>query len=395
LPLTQTDPIAAHGPRNSGDPTDGTIHVTHVLAPSDIGGLERVVQALSVVHPGRRVQSSVIAIVENGHPCSFANDVREDGGEVVELTVGARAYLKERALLRAILRTRRPHVVHTHGFRPDVVAASVARSLDIPVVSTVHGFTGGGWRVRMYERLQCRALRNAAAVVAVSTDTSAKLVARGVPASRITVIRNGWAGNESAFLSRDEARALLGLSPEATVIGWVGRMSAEKAPLLLVHALERMAGDAARPIAVFVGDGPQRSAVQRAAEICGMGERVRFAGSVPHAARILRAFDVFALTSTTEGTPIAILEAMAAGVPIVSTAVGGVPDVLGPELAWLVRPDDPEAMAKALSEAVGQRGAAQERASRASERLHKNFSGQAWLSAYENLYREVLARSRC
>ena len=369
----------------------GRIHVTHILAPAHVGGLERVVQGLARGHAGRGERVTVIAVLEHGQSCQFAEEL----GGAVEMTViraGARAYLKERSLIRAALRAGRPDVVHTHGFRPDVIGGSAARSLGIPVVSTVHGFTGGGWRIELYERLQCRALGSADAVVAVASDTARRLIERGVPAERIQVIPNGWTGHDTPPLERSEARVALGLPRDATVVGWVGRMSSEKAPLLLVRAVERMTDDH-RPLVIFIGDGPERATCERAVALAGLGDSVRFVGNVQRAARVFRAFDVFCLTSDTEGTPIALLEAMAAGVPIVATAVGGVPDILSDESAWLVEPRDADALARAVTEALERRAEADERARVAAATLDARFSNQAWLDAYQVLYRQVLARS--
>src|SRR5439155_136427 len=98
-----------------------------------------------------------------------------------------------------------PDVVQTHGYRPDVLDAGAARRLGIPVVTTVHGYTGGSWRNRLYERLQRRAFRRFDAVVAVSQRLADSLTHDGVPRDRVHLIRNAWAGAEP-LLDRDAAR---------------------------------------------------------------------------------------------------------------------------------------------------------------------------------------------
>ena len=113
---------------------------------------------------------------------------------------------------------------------------------------------------------------------------------------------------------------------------------------------------------------------------------MKFHGNVPGAARMLAAFDMLALSSRTEGTPMVLLEAMAAGVPIVATAVGGVPDILSAGEASLVAPNDPRALAAALDATLADTSLAQSRASAARERVAREFDHATWLDRYEQIY---------
>jgi glycosyltransferase involved in cell wall biosynthesis len=139
----------------------------------------------------------------------------------------------------------------------------------------------------------------------------------------------------------------------------------------------------------FIGDGPDRTALTQRAEELGIAQHVRFHGRIRDAASFLRAFDVVALSSRTEGTPMVILEAMSAGVPIVATRVGGVPDMLSSQEAMLVPCEDPTALAGAIRSALTEPAASAERASRAHARLIAEFDTHAWLAQYETLYRSI------
>jgi glycosyltransferase involved in cell wall biosynthesis len=112
-------------------------------------------------------------------------------------------------------------------------------------------------------------------------------------------------------------------------------------------------------------------------------------GALPNAGHLLPAFDLFMLSSRTEGTPITVLEAMAAHIPIVATAVGGVPDMLSNDEAWLVPPEQPEALAAAISDAIRNPADAHARATRARERLERDFNVETWLTQYESIYRSI------
>jgi len=364
--------------------------ILHVLAPGAVGGLERVVRSLAAGHRalGHRVCVAVIHEAGQGdHP--FVTALSELGIEVIPLRVAPRAYRTERAMIAELCGTLRPDVVHTHGYRADVVDAGVARSQRIPTVTTVHGFTGGGWKNRVYERLQRYAFRQFDAVVAVSRPLAEALVREGVPLGRVHEIRNAW-DDAVTFLDHSAACSVLGVPSDGFRLGWVGRVSPEKGPDVMLQALALL-GDTAVRLSML-GDGPERDRLQRRGEALGVAARMTWHGTVVEAASLFRAFDVFVLSSRTEGTPMALFEAMAAGVPIVATAVGGVPQVVSSAEAILVPPDDPTRLAAAIRETLRDPGAARDRARAARCRLEREFAVQPWLERYDMLYHTLAQR---
>jgi len=308
------------------------------------------------------------------------------GVRAERLEVPPRRYRMERRLVRELLESCRPMLFHSHGYRPDVVDRGVARRLRIPTLSTVHGFTGGGPRNRLYERLQVRSLRRFDRVVAVSRPLMQFLETRGVRRERLRCIPNGW--SDGTFLSRNEARRVLGLGETGFVIGWIGRLSAEKGPDVFLRALAAMG--APDVLACILGDGPDAERTRALAAELGLEARVRWCGVVPDAARVAPAFDVIALTSRTEGTPMVLLEGIAAGVPVVATRVGGVPDVVSEEEVTLVPSEDSEAVASALSALLADPFTAQARALAARVRLARERDTASWVRQYEAVYRELV-----
>ncbi|HXF96799.1 MAG TPA: glycosyltransferase family 4 protein [Gemmatimonadales bacterium] len=360
--------------------------VLHVLTPTPGGGVEPVVSALTLGFRGSPVRCRVAVVIPAGHhpPC-FLAPLRNGGIEVYTIEVPRRGYLRERAAIEQLCRRLRPDVVHTHGYRADVVDGPAARRLGIPVITTAHGFTGGGPKNRVYQWLQRRAWRRFDAVVAVSRPLMAQL-ARWVPSERLHCVPNAWYPAEPP-LEPAAARRALGVGPDELRVAWVGRLSAEKGPDVLIEALARLRDI---PVTVsFLGAGPLREALEAQAARLRVADRIRWHGLVPGAARLLPAFAALALTSRTEGTPIVLLEAMAAGVPIVATAVGGVPDVVSEREAVLVPPDDPEAVATALREVLAAGSRTHRRVEAARARLERDFPLAAWLERYERVYRAV------
>src|SRR6267143_1074250 len=166
----------------------------------------------------------------------------------------------------------------------------------------------------------------------------------GVANRRIHVIPNAWSGHVPR--DRRAARQALGLSPDEFVIGWVGRLIPVKGADVFLEALSELSD---LPwSASILGDGVERRRLERVSATLRLGGRVTFHGQVDDAPNLFRAFDAVVLSSRSEGTPMALLEAIAAGVPVVATAVGGVPDVIGPGEALLVQPDQPTAVAQAI-----------------------------------------------
>ncbi len=367
------------------------MRIAHVTAPAQFGGLERVVSGLAREQRTRGHVVMVIAVLSPGSPTPpWVPALAASGVEVEVHWVGDRAYFAERRLVRRLLRIFAPDVVHTHGYRSDVLHLGVAHGLRIPVVSTAHGFASQRPGLSLQERVQVWAWRRVERVVAVSEPLRQQLISLGVPRARVPLIRNGFVGS-SGTIGRAEARRELGLPLDTPVVGWVGRLSGEKDPLLAVEAFA--AASVPQAHLCFIGDGPLLEACRARAAARGVSERVHLDGARPEAARYLAAFDLLLLSSRTEGTPMTILEAAMAGVPIVATAVGGVPDVVCSD-GILVPSGDVDAMGRALSSALGNPDSSQERAAALRSRLSRQGAEEDWVGAYEALYRGLVEGSR-
>lgn len=378
-------------------PTPATrpaLSILHVLAPSAAGGLESVVHALATgqVRSGHAV--GVIAIETPGADVSgFSASLRAAHVDVRRVVVGGRGYIAERRAVSALCRGIRPDVVHTHGYRPDVVHGPAIKRLGIPTVSTVHGLTNHETlKGRFFHWLQARALREYDAVAVVSRPLVHAYTARGISTERLHCVPNGWGG--PAPLQRAEARSSLGLDEHDLVVGWIGRLSVEKGADVFLDAIARVARrhSGESPLkAIIIGDGPERETLRARARTLGLIHNVEWLGIIPGAGRLAAAFDVVVLSSRSEGTPIALLEAMAAGTPVVATNVGGVPDVVTCAEALLVPPDEPRALAAAIDDSLHHRRAAYTRAAAARQRLERDYDLALWLSRYEHLYHAVRA----
>jgi len=367
--------------------TAGPLSILHVAAPGAVGGLERVVQGLAIGHhrAGHRVRVAVFVEPERDIR-AFVDPLEGAGVDTRVARLHPRAYLEERARVARLCREVRTDLLHTHGEREDVLHVGVGHRAGVPVVTTIHGSSRLGGVTHAYHVMQHALLWRFDAVVPVSQKIARALRWWGIPRRKVHLIRNAWSV-PITFLDRAAARHELGVPADCLVVGFVGRLIPVKGADLFLEAFAHCRDLALQ--AVIVGDGATRPLLEaRAAELHLKG-RVTFTGTHSEAARVFRAFDVWVLSSRSEGTPNVLFEAMASSVPIVAAAVGGVPEVISSDEAVLVRPEDPEALAQGIRRVLLANDEAQQRAAAARRRLDDQFSAGQWLRSYEAVYRTV------
>lgn len=345
-----------------------------------------MVRSLALGLARRDHQVRVLAFLGPGEQCPTLDALTAGGVEMVDIRLPPRSYRAEIVRLAAEL-TRAPGTIaHTHGYHADLVGLFAARRAGAPTVSTVHGFVGGGLRDRIYEWCDIRALTRFGGVVAVSRPLKERLAASGVSSSKLHLIPNAFASTRVP-LDRAEARRVLGLPPDGWIAGWVGRLSREKGPDVFLDALARTPEWRGS----LLGSGPMEGELRAKAETLGLSPRIQWHGVIPEAGALLKAFDAIVLSSRTEGTPIVLLEAMAAGVPVVAASVGGIPDVVSDRDALLVAPEQPASLARALQTVRMDSEGASSRAVAARGRLEGAYALEPWLDGYESVYRRVVA----
>jgi glycosyltransferase involved in cell wall biosynthesis len=227
-------------------------------------------------------------------------------------------------------------------------------------------------------------------VIAVSAPLVEAMTARGVARSRIRLIPNAWRPGAAA-LTKSEARAILGIGPAARAIGWIGRISPEKGPDVALEAFAALDPVADGLELHIIGEGRLRGQLQARARELGIEGQVTWHGAIENAATVFSAFDLFVLSSRTEGTPMVLLEAISSGVPIVATSVGGVPDVVSEREAWLVPPELPETLSTAMREAIQRPEECLARTRRARYRLEQDYAFEPWIDKHVELYSGLLA----
>jgi len=293
-----------------------------------------------------------------------------------------------------LMRRERFDIVHTHSSKAGIVGRLAARMAGTRVVvHTVHGWSFNPhqpWPVRtLYTWLERLCAPMAAALVVVGTPNVEAGLLRGIGRpNQYHLIRSGIEieAYRDVPIGRDEVRERLGLPREAFVFGSVGRLGEQKSPLALLAAFERVAAACPGAHLVFVGDGPQREALEAAISRAGLVGRVHLVGLRRDVPELLRAFDAFVLASRWEGLPRVFPQAMAAGLPIVATRVDGAADAVTPgENGWLVEVGDVAGLAERMAGLADDSTAARRMGEAGRARVDE-FSARRMVDQLEGLY---------
>jgi glycosyltransferase involved in cell wall biosynthesis len=295
--------------------------------------------------------------------------------------------------LRALAKRVRPDIVETHAVKSHFLTRSAGLPRQAPWVAFHHGYTWPTFKARAYNQLDRWSLRAATRVVTVSQPFRDQLAAIGVRPERIEIIHNaipaGWGAsardsNESARL-----RSRLGIPAGKKVVLIVGRLSREKDHQTLLDAVHRLRGTLA-PHLVIVGDGPERHRIEERIHRLGLDEHVTFTGHQPSAEPWYGIADVAVLSSLSEGSPNALLEAMATNVPVVATSVGGIPEIVtNEESALLIAPGDPVAMSAAVSRLLTDPALAARLAKRGHELILERHDPEIRVRKLVSIYRSL------
>lgn len=294
-----------------------------------------------------------------------------------------------------IVRTRRIDIVHGHDHKTNLLAYLLGRKTGAIGLATAHGWTGGSFRERrVYYPADRMVLRRFPLVVAVSSEVKDTLVRAGASASKVTVLLNGI--DPSAFRAdsgrRERVRRALQYGPDDQVIGAVGRLEEQKRFDLLIGAFAALRHEWPRARLVIAGDGSLRPQLEQLASRLGVENTCRFLGHRLDVADLHDGFDLFVQSSEYEGTPNAVLEALAMETPLVATDVGGTRELALPGIhALIVPPHDASALRSAMVAVLADPVAARKRAGEGRIRVEHELSFAERTRRLEGIYDALMA----
>jgi glycosyltransferase involved in cell wall biosynthesis len=366
--------------------------VVHLIASPFFGGPERQLLGLIAGLP-ESYRSALLSFAEGGRCRPFLDEARRMGFEAVELEQNAPRY---RASVREVtghLRRLRADVLCCHGYKPDILGLLAARRAGIPVVAVSRGWTGATFKVRLNEALDRLCLRHMDRVVCVSEGQAVKVRRAGVPAARVAVIRNAIRAERFDHTDPADRGRLIALfpTPPRRVVGAAGRLSPEKGFGVLIRAAGSIAREDPDVGFVLFGEGPLRADLTRQIAAEGLEGRFLIPGFRDDLDRLFPHLDLLVLPSFTEGLPNVVLEAFAAGVPAVATAVGGTPEVIQDGVSgYLVPPGDPVALTRRIRDILGDEGMRQSMARRGREQVRSHFTFGAQSLRYQQLLEDLM-----
>lgn len=372
-------------------PSVEKIRVAHVSASLHYGGKENgVVNLVNRLDPAI-FENYIFTYVRGG---ALARRVDPTRCRVVELgdKLGGdyRLYFK----LAREFRRYRIHIAHTHSWATVMEGIIGARLARVPII--IHGEHGTmKTETKLHIQIQRALWHSTDQMLAVSNVLRENLQRQfNFPKEKIRVIANGVDLSRFALTRQsDDYKTRLGLPANALVFGAIGRVVPVKAYPTLLQAAKLIFDEIPMAHLVMVGDGPQLEALVQLAEEYQIAARVHFLGARKDVPEILRAFDVFVLSSESEGMSNTILEAMASARPVVATAVGGNPElVVDRETGLLVPPHDPPAMAAAIMKLLRDTELCRQMGWLGRQRVEEKFSLEVMVQNYANIYLETFRR---
>lgn len=390
------DPVGLGLPPQN--PPAGALRVLHLIGSLDRGGAETQVATLLPRLDSQRYAPAVCCLTHAG---AMAEDLRSQGIRVWVLGLRRSGVLVADAVravgalrrMTRLLRLERPTILHAHMFHAYVLGAFAARASGVPIIVSGRHSTGPFHRGRSALLLERVANRFTDVIVACSAAVADDVQRHGhMPPERLRIIHNGVTLPSLLDpVAREAHRCAFGLSPEDPVLMCVANFHHYKGHRELIRAIRVVRGTVPSLKVLFVGDGPLRGSLEDLAFRNGLAATLQFLGPRDDVPMLLQLADGFVLPSHTEGLPLTVLEAMATGLPVVATRVGGIPEVVTDgKTGLLVPPGDLAALAAAIGRILQDPTGARRMGQAGRAQVEREFSLGRMVERTEQFYAELI-----
>ncbi len=384
------------------------IRLCYVLTPIEFGGLEKVsltflqnidrdrfdIDLVVLIRPWEGEGIFVKKIEKEGYPifripvALYPRNKGEDYFRVLRAFHNLFSFLKQKSF----------DLVHAHGYFADIIGLPAARLLRIPFISTCHGWISNDIKLKAYDELDFFILHFADKIIAVSENIKKLLIEHGIKERKIEVIYNATGFKIDADVSKKNRlakRSSLNINNNECVLGYVGRLSPEKGLAYLIEAISILLNSGISLKLLLIGDGSQRNELESIVKKKSLTSSVIFTGFQNDIENWIPAMDIFILPSLTEGSPISILEAMAYGIPVIASAVGGVSELIE---SWkdgiLVMPCKPDEIAKAVIALHVDIVLRNKIAEAGQDKLRLKYDIKNWINRIQSQYLDVIAQHK-
>ena len=375
------------------------LRVANLVSSAFYGGPERIMIGLAKELPAQ-YESLFFVFREGGRGEQFRGSEmiefsRREGFTTIEIVHDVPNLIGMARETARKLRQSGADLLCCHGYKADVVGYLAARMAKIPVVGIAHFWVASTKKLAVYMALDWMALRRMDATIAVCDSQRERLIADGVRPERITTVRNAIEapGEIPSGTAARESIAALFLTPKRLLVGTAARLSVEKGIDVLIRAVEIVHRTIPDAGFVVFGDGPRREELTALIAEKNLQDTLVLAGFRSGAQSLFSGLDVMAMASRAEGLPVAILEAMSVGIPVVSTAVDGIPEaIVDGETGYLVASEDHAALADRLLKVLESPDLRATMGARGRERVLSEFAFPLQAQRYGEVYDRVTRR---
>jgi glycosyltransferase involved in cell wall biosynthesis len=366
------------------------IKILHLIAPRGIGGAERVLLTLlKKIDQGKFDFILGIFINKRKSEDLFWNEAKKLDLPLESIGFKSPYDLLQVLQIRRIIKKHHPDMIHTHGYKTNLLGFFISKLFKIPIVTTVHGLHSGKFRPFVW--LSLKLLRHFDRIIAVSDQIRKELKAFKVPSIKMITIRNvppvkikGNSANLNSF--REE----IGIPSNAKLIGFVGRLEPVKGCIQFIRIVPEVIRNIPDSYFVVVGDGPERVALESLAKTLNVENRVYFCGFRDDPMNVFQSLDLYVIPSFNEGVPLAMLEAMSNEVPVVATSVGGIPEVIKDRVNGILVPtNNPKALAESILESFNNPNETVKRVIEAKKTIMNEYDVEKWIEKIQNFYLET------
>jgi glycosyltransferase involved in cell wall biosynthesis len=368
------------------------MRVAIVIDSLRVGGAQRLISAYASNAAAHDLSPVIITLREGGAPF-ILDSIRAAGIRVIPLQAGSLFNVWRLRNLVKTLQNEKVDLVQTHLVYANILGTLAAHMAGIPVVATLHSIAvADGWKSRFLKVIENFVLRKYATRVLAVGQVVADINEGNYGRNRICVIPNGIPVPQSPLNQERERlrREITGDASDSIIIT-VGRFARAKGYEDMIQAFHLLRQKDPNPKLVMVGSGTSADAIRSQIQDLDLDQSVILTGEREDVHQLLALSDVYASSSHREGLPLAVLEAMMAGLPVVATSVGDIPNVVTKETGVLVPPHHPELLAAALEDLLRDPQKRRSMGQAAYQRAMTEYSVDAWMKKHVALYREVLS----
>jgi len=367
-----------------------TINILQFICPTGFYGAERWVLALAKHLDPAQIRCDLVVTAESENKDQeIIHQYKSLGLNAYKVPMSNKFDLTAISKLAELIHEKQIDIIHTHGYKSDIIGILAARKAGIPSIVTPHGFENAkDFKLRLFIWLGCKAMRHATKIVPLSQQLQDDCLRMGVPANKTLYIQNG------VDLSEVEAQQTPKLAPNAEKrIGFVGQMISRKNIFDLLDIFDALHVKHPNVRLILLGDGDQRKELETYADTLASNSHIEFLGFRDDRLALLKSFDLFVMTSTLEGIPRCLMEATAAEIPVAAYDIPGIDQLITHNKTGLLAPlGDKQQLQSHWETLLFESDTAKKLAAAAKEFVYDHYSAQRMATEYTELFKQLTGK---